>query len=240
VEKRTLDLSAVRRSPSLFEVVSEQLLEAIREANLTPGTRIPSERELAEQFGVSRTVVRESIRHLSAKGVLEVVSGAGVQVADMNHEGVSESLELYLRQRGVLTPQAMYEVRQTLECKAAELAAERADDEQVQVLIEICDEMHRSVNDADAASKADVAFHRAVAQATGNALFVVLIDSIGDVMFHMRRMTLNDPARGKFANEAHRAIAQAIAEHDSVAARRAMEEHLDDSIAAYQRSASTV
>ncbi len=111
----SLDLKAVSRNPSLYETVSEQLLAAIRSAKLEPGARIPSERELGERFGVSRTVIREAIRHLAAKGVLEVVSGSGVVIADASPTNVSESLDLYLRQRGPIEPGQIHEVRETLE-----------------------------------------------------------------------------------------------------------------------------
>ena len=65
------------------------------DTKLEPGARIPSERDLGERFGVSRTVVREAIRHLAAKGVLEARSGHGVRVADLQHEGVAETIELF-------------------------------------------------------------------------------------------------------------------------------------------------
>lgn len=236
MEKSSLALSAISRSPSLYEAVSEQLLAAIREADLQPGAKIPSERELGERFGVSRTVIREAIRHLAAKGVLVVITGSGVQVADVGHEGVSESLDLYLRQRGSLTPQALYEVRDTIETRTSALAAERATEVQVAALFALCDQMSDALSDAERASRADVEFHRGIAEATGNDLFLVLVDSIGDVMYQMRRATLGDAARGRVAVDAHRRIAEAIASRDPEAARRAMADHLEDSIIAYGRA----
>jgi GntR family transcriptional repressor for pyruvate dehydrogenase complex len=225
----SLELKAVDRNPSLYETVSERLLVAIRAAHLVPGDRIPSERELGEQFGVSRTVIRESIRHLAAKGLLEVVSGSGVIIADVDHSNVSESLDLYLQQRGPIDPAQVHEVRESLELRTTELAAERATDEQLAHLAVLCDRMAGVLEDADAASAADVDFHRAIAEATANPLFLVLVDSLGEVMLHIRRATLDDPRRGETAVAAHRRIAQALIARDLPGAVAAMKDHLSDS-----------
>ncbi len=89
--------------------------------------------------------------------------------------------------------------------------------------------MAEVLDDADEASAADVDFHRAIAEATANPLFLVLVDSIGEVMLHIRRATLGDPGRGRTAVAAHRVIAKALAERDVDAAVAAMREHLSDS-----------
>jgi len=234
----SLKLNAVARNPSLYESVSEQLLSAIRDAQLRPGDRIPSERELGEQFGVSRTVIREAIRHLAAKGVLEVVSGSGVLIADVGHTNVSESLDLYLQQRGPIDPAQIHEVRATLELETTELAADRASDEQLAALNDLCDRMAEVLDNADAASAADVEFHRAIAEATGNPLFLVLVDSLGEVMLHIRKATLGDSDRGRIAVVAHRRIAEALAARDVAGAVAAMREHLDDSRDVFARQGS--
>lgn len=233
---RPLVLSAISRNPSLYETVSEQLLAAIREAGLQPGARIPSERELGERFGVSRTVIREAIRHLAAKGVLEVLTGSGVQVANIGHDGVSESLDLYLRQREPLSPASIYEVRDALELRTTELAAERATQAQLEHLDELCDVMEQALDEPEEASIADVAFHRAIAEATGNDLFLVLVDSLGDVMYELRRATLGQKTRGTVAVHAHRRIAEALKSRDPQLARQAMQEHLTDSLHAFSRA----
>lgn len=236
---KPLVLSAISRNSSLYETVSENLLAAIRDAGLGPGSKIPSERELGEQFGVSRTVIREAIRHLAAKGVLEVVSGSGAQVADVGHEGVTESIDLYLRQRGPIVPDSIFEVRETLELKVTELASQRATADQLAHILDVCEHMSGVLDDPIAASKADMTFHRAIAEATGNQLFLVLVDSLGDVLYEMRRATLGDPRRGKVALESHRAIAAALEKRDSQLAVKAMKDHLSDSLHAFSRAQST-
>jgi GntR family transcriptional repressor for pyruvate dehydrogenase complex len=236
VTDKPLVLNTIRRNPSLYETVSEQLLQAIRDADLVPGSKLPSERELGEQFGVSRTVIREAIRHLAAKGVLEVLSGSGAQIADVGHEGVTESIDLYLRQRGPIEPARIFEVRETLELKVTELAAQRATNEQLAHIHDVGEQMSGVLDDPEAASQADVTFHRAIAEATGNQLFLVLLDSLGDVLYETRRATLGDPRRGAVALEAHRAIAAALLKRDPELATEAMKDHLKDSLDAFTRA----
>lgn len=228
-----LILNTLDRNPNLFEVVSERLVAAIREAKLPPGTKIPTERELGDQFGVSRTVIREAIRHLAAKGILVTQSGSGVRVADVGHEGVSESLSIFLLQRGPLDPVKINEVRNCLELKTVELAAQRASDEQIEGIRQACELMHGLEGCAEEASQADMLFHRTIAEATGNELFLVLVDSMSDVLLHVRRATLGDKKRGEIALEQHRRVAQAMEKRDVEGAIEAMRFHLADGLAAF-------
>ena len=86
----------VRREPRLSDKVAEMMLDTILSRRLAVGDRLPSERELGEQFGVSRTVVREAVRALVAKGVIEVRSGSGLRVAAVDAAAVSESMSLFM------------------------------------------------------------------------------------------------------------------------------------------------
>ena len=102
------------------------MLDTILSKRLQVGDRLPSERELGEQFGVSRTVVREAVRALVAKGIIEVRSGSGLRVAAVDAAAVSESMSLYLR-GGAFDFEKVHEVRALLEMHIAGLAAERGD-----------------------------------------------------------------------------------------------------------------
>ena len=225
----------VERNPRLSDVVSERLLEAIREAHLPAGARLPSERELGDQFGVSRTVIREAIRHLAAKGVIKVRSGSGAHVADIDGTGVSESLALYLRRRGQLDPEKINEVRETLELAIVRLAAERASKADLADIRRSCEDLAAAAGPQEAA-RADLAFHRAIAEATGNELYLLLLDSIGDVMMDIRLATLTDPGRVKLAAEQHLKVAEALERRDAGAAIAAMQDHLEDSVHAIVRA----
>src|SRR6059058_6051972 len=104
----------VGREPRLSDKVADVMLETILSKRLEVGDRLPSERELGEQFSVSRTVVREAVRALVAKGVIEVRSGSGLRVAAVNAAAVSESMSLYVHGGGI-DFERVHEVRTLLE-----------------------------------------------------------------------------------------------------------------------------
>lgn len=229
----TLTFSALDRTPSLYVVVSERMLAAIQDSGLQPGSRLPSERELGDQFGVSRTVIREAVRHLAAKGVLDTTSTKGVLVAEVGEGAVRESLELFVARHGDIDPTQIGEVREALEVAAVRLAVHRATPEQLAAIRAAAETMAAAVDDVDRASKADVEFHEQLARATGNDLFIALVNSFRDIILRMREATLVDPSRGTAAAAEHLRIAEALERRDQDAAVAAMRDHLGISVQAY-------
>jgi GntR family transcriptional repressor for pyruvate dehydrogenase complex len=227
-----LNLDRVDRTPRLSDVVSERLLAAIHDAKLEPGAKLPSERELGDQFGVSRTVIREAIRHLAARGVLDVRSGSGATVARIDSSGVTDALALFLGRTGFPDPRKIHEVRELIETQTARLAAQRATDEHLAEIRRTHERLAQVADDPEAAAEADVAFHRAIARATENELFVVLVDSIGDIMMDIRRATVWKPGRVQVGIEHHGRILAALESRDVEATVRAMEDHLVESLQA--------
>jgi GntR family transcriptional repressor for pyruvate dehydrogenase complex len=225
----------VNREPRLSDKVAELLLSTIMARGLQPGERLPSERELGQQFGVSRTVIREAVRALAAKGVIDVRTGSGLRVAAVDASAVSESMRLFLHGSGALDYGKVHEVRAMIENEVAGLAAERATDEDVERLTEICERMAGTLDDVEQASHHDVEFHRAVAECTHNELYVIMLDSIGDVLLEIRRATLGLDGRPSKGLKAHRKILDRIAAHDPAGAREAMREHLRDSQRAWRK-----
>jgi GntR family transcriptional regulator, transcriptional repressor for pyruvate dehydrogenase complex len=215
----------VNRERRLSDKVADMMLETILSDRLSVGDRLPSERELGEQFGVSRTVVREAIRALVTKGVIDVRSGSGLRVAAVDANAVSESMSLFLR-GGTLDFEKVHEVRTVLEVHLAGLAAERATDEDVAQLRAIHDRMHRETSDVEAAARDDLEFHRAIARATHNELFLLLMDSIGSSLIDIRRENLASGSAPMTLSQ-HEKILELIAMHDPHAARTAMQAHLD-------------
>jgi GntR family transcriptional regulator, transcriptional repressor for pyruvate dehydrogenase complex len=223
----------VAREPRLSDKVAEMMLETILSKRLDVGDRLPSERELGEQFGVSRTVVREAVRELVAKGVIEVRSGSGLRVAAVDASAVSESMSLFLR-GGALDFEKVHEVRRVLEVHIAGLAAERARPEDVAALRAVHERMEAESGDVEAAARDDLEFHRVIARATHNELYLVLLDSIGGSQVDIRRENLGSGS-APATLEQHAQVFDRIAAQDPEGAREAMAAHLDG-VAAWWRA----
>lgn len=230
--------SQLVREPSLAERVTEAMLESIHAGQLSAGDRLPSERELCDQFGVSRTIVREAIRGLQAKGLVDVRAGRPAVVTATTASHVSESIRLFVRgnSKDSLDPEKISEVRATLEVRMTELAAVRATDtdlEQMEIVLAAM------AADVGRASEHDAKFHRLIAAATQNVLFVILLDTVGDVLMEIRRGSLALEGRRGRALVEHRRILDALRARDVPAARAAMEHHLAESMAFYSAKSAT-
>ena len=215
----------VTREPRLSDKVADMMLETILSRRLQVGDRLPSERELGEQFGVSRTVVREAVRALVAKGVIEVRSGSGLRVAAVDAAVVSESMSLYLR-GGALDFEKVHEVRALLEVHIAGLAAERATEDDLDRMRAVHERMRRETGDVEAAARDDLEFHRVIARATQNDLYLLLMDSIGSTLIDIRRENLGSGAAPMTLSQ-HEQVLGRIAARNAAGARAAMAAHLE-------------
>jgi GntR family transcriptional regulator, transcriptional repressor for pyruvate dehydrogenase complex len=224
---RRVRFEQVEREPKLADKVADLMLERILSGQLSVGDRLPSERELGEQFGVSRTVIREAVRALLAKGVLEARAGSGLRVVAVGPATVSESMNLYVRGGG-LDFQHVHEVRRMLEVHITGLAAERAAEDDIDRLAAVHDQMAASLGDFEAAALHDLEFHRAIARATHNELFLVLMDSIGHALLDIRRANIARGGTGPLTVEEHGEILAALRARDPKRARTAMRTHLDN------------
>lgn len=225
------DFAAIRREPSLASRVTEELLEAIASGRLRPGDALSTERALSEQFGVSRTVIREAVRGLQAKGVLEITTGRGATVAAVSPTRVAETIELYVRgaqSQELITPADIAEIRSTLEMRLVELACERATDAELAAMAKEVDAME-SAPTPEISAIHDEEFHRLLAVATHNALYVTLLSSINAAMKAIRVRSLYVEGRVAEAVAEHRAVLEAALSRDVAQARAAMREHLEDS-----------
>jgi DNA-binding FadR family transcriptional regulator len=139
-------------------------------------------------------------------------------------------MQLYLKGIGGMDYSMVHEVRTVLEQRIAHLAAERATDEDVARLRAVLELMRSALDDPHLASVNDLEFHRTIAQMTGNPLFLVLLDSIREILMEIRLATLSVPGRPEEAFDWHQRILDRIAAGDSDGAERAMKEHLVDSM----------
>jgi GntR family transcriptional repressor for pyruvate dehydrogenase complex len=212
------------RGVGLADKVASAVADSIAAGRLEPGDKLPSERELGELFGVSRPVVREAVRSLTAKGLLADNPRRGHVVQALGRETVTESLTLYLRGQQLDYGKLM-EVRVVVEVENAGLAAGRASAEQVAVLRQAAARLELGMPAQDAAL-VDVEFHRAIATATDNAFFEILIDSIREVLLTVQLPTLADETIVKQVQCDHERILERIAAGDVDGSRLAMREHL--------------
>jgi GntR family transcriptional repressor for pyruvate dehydrogenase complex len=230
------DFSPLRRAPRLSDELADVILKSIIQDNLRPGDPLPSQRELGEQFGVSRTVVREAVRSLAAKGVIDVRSGSGLRVAATDAASVRESMALFLRTMSPPALDKVWEVRKTLETLIVALAAERATADNVTELRRLCDRYGDALDNLatdgglDTVARLDADFHHAIAEATQNELYVMILDAIADALNEIRRIAVRygNPESATQALTFHREIVERIATHDPLGARNAMSEHLDE------------
>lgn len=220
------EFTSLARGKRLSDRVAETMRDAIISRNLHPGTQLPTERELGDQFGVSRTVIREAIRVLDAKGIVDVRSGSGLRVAAVDSSTVTQSLSWFIR-GGKLQYSKVHEIRDVIEVQMTGLAAERVSNDQLSDLQRAHDRFTDLVaSDVEAAAWADVEFHDHIARATGNELYSVILESIADALIEVRRELL---AAGSGAETIaqHARILDRIAAGDSAGARSAMRDHLE-------------
>jgi GntR family transcriptional repressor for pyruvate dehydrogenase complex len=219
-------------SPLVAERLSDRLAarlgRQIESGELTPGDRLPTEQALAEAHGVSRTVVREAVHQLRSRGMLHSRQGSGVYVAaPPAHRALEFDTEVLDSMEAVVH---VREVRRALEGEIAFLAAERATRGQIAALRRALVEIDRAVAAGGDGVAEDMAFHRALAQATANPQFGRLMEFLGQYLHDAMRITrANEARRADFMESVraeHRAIVEAIEAHDPKAARRRALDHM--------------
>jgi GntR family transcriptional repressor for pyruvate dehydrogenase complex len=216
----------VVRSSRLYEQIVQQVEESIRKGVMKPGDQLPPERELAQQFGVSRTAVREAVKALREKGHVEAYPGRGTFITDGTSHAIRQSLDRMIRIGQPEGSGFLAEVREILEPEIASLAAVRADAQDIAAMREPIAVMDEARKDADAFIEADLDFHLALAEAAANPLILSLIDSIVGLLREQRMrifLVEGGPDRGQYH---HKRILEAIEHHDPVGAREAMKAHL--------------
>ncbi len=214
------------RTSRLYEQIVQQVEESIHKGALKPGNQLPPERELAHQFGVSRTAVREAVKALREKGLVEAYPGRGTFVTDGTSHAIRQSLDRMIRIGQPEGSTYLAEVREILEPEIAALAATRADAEDLTSMHEAVSIMDKAKRDSDAFIEADLDFHLALAEAAGNPLILTLIDSIVGLLREQRLRIFQvegGPERGQYH---HKKIMEAIERHDPLGAREAMKAHL--------------
>jgi len=217
----------VVRTSRLYEQIVQQIEESVLNGSLKPGDQLPAERDLAQQLGVSRTAVREAVKTLSEKGLVEAYSGRGTFVTDGTSQAARQSFDLMVKVGQQEGSPHLAELRLILEPGIAAIAAERIKDEDLTAMRDAVAVMDRSQKDPEAYIEADLDFHLALAEAVANPLILSLIDSIVGLLREQRIKIFNvegGPQRGQFH---HKRILEAVERRDPEMARSAMRAHLE-------------
>ena len=222
---------------NLAEQVMVRLSADIHSGRLGPGARLPTEQALTSALGVSRTVVREAVAALRADGLVVTRRGSGAYVADPTAGPFRIAARLKTSIGDVLE---IMELRLAVEVEAAALAAERASRRQVAEIRTAWRAIDRALKRGEGAVAEDFAFHRAIAEATGNRQFPRFLAFLGSHVIPRQsvRLSIDTPAQRRAYLERiqheHARIVAGISDQDPAEARRAMREHLTRSLERYR------
>src|ERR1700690_3914551 len=224
------------KTSRLYEQIVQQVEESILIGQLKPGDQLPAERDLAQSFGVSRTAVREAVKTLREKGLVEAYSGRGTFVTDGTSQSIRQSLDRMIKIGQPDGSIQLAEMRAILEPGIAALAAVRFEDQHLATMREAIAVMERSGHNPESYIEADLDFHLSLAEAPANPLILSLIDSIVGVLREQRFRIFNvagGPERKQFH---HKRFLEAIEQRNPEKARAAMRALLEQVREDYQAS----
>lgn len=216
----------------IYQQIVEQISGMIREGALRPGDRLPPERQLAEEFGVSRAAVREALSALGLMGLVEVRHGEGTFVRSVSEEGLVTPMALLLTmERNEALGLELLEIRSALEAEAAYLAAQRWEPEDLVAMEDSLEQMDTALHTGELGAEADWKFHRAVATASGNGLLLQIMRTLSENMQESlklyRERLLRIPTMDRTLLDEHWGILEAIRERKPELAHDRMRAHIE-------------
>ncbi|SEG89557.1 transcriptional regulator, GntR family [Actinacidiphila yanglinensis] len=209
-------------------LIVDQVRSLIHDGKLTPGDRLPPEREMCERFGVSRVTVREALRVLEAGGLVEIRVGAhgGAFVTQPTSDRVGAGITDLLTLSQV-TAQDVTEVRLVLEVGIIPLVCASADEDDLTALGDICDRQEAALSTGQYDVALSAEFHTRLAAATHNTAFEMLVHSFhGPLLMSLTKAQKTAPEMGRRGVEEHRALIEAVRTQDAETGERIMREHL--------------
>lgn len=220
-------ISKIDKGLSLTEKTEEQVLEAIRQKIFLPGDKLFGEIELSENFGVSRTVVREALHRLAGRGILEARKGCGFYVATDQFSFVTNSLYHLLEMKsGSSSLLNIVDVRLVIEPEIARRAAVNHTEEDFANLKDYYSLMEAQIGNPQNMVRYDIDFHRLIAKATNNPILPVMMEPIFQLMSKFISQTYEYPHSPLLALKAHANIISAFEKHDGEGAFMAMNKHM--------------
>src|SRR6187431_1288947 len=212
----------------LYRQIAEQLRSLIQSGEFPPGSRLPAERELAQQLGVSRPSVREALIALEVEGWVEVRTGSGVYVLDRSGHLNGHAVQVSPSEWG---PLELIRARRVIEGEIASMAALEGKRKQVDAIGAALASMHQDADAGVQPRQGDRAFHLAVAQAAGNVVLLETVQTFWDArrgpLFEKLGDHFETVPSWRIAIAEHEIVYTAIRDHDGDAAREAMQNHLD-------------
>lgn len=214
----------------IYEEVSEAILGMIKNGTLKPGDKLLPVHQLAEQFQVGRSAVREALSALRAMRLIEMKQGEGTYVKNFTPSALTSSLSttLLMKQEDIVN---LFEVRKVLEVGVVGAAALKRTDENIHNMKRWLDEMQKGMGDEQAGEKADFHFHMAIAEASHNNILLELMNHVSEMIAEAigetRRIVLyGEQTTAERLLEEHRKIYEAVLKNDVEAAQQAMQNHL--------------
>lgn len=217
---------ADNRTGKLYEEIAAQMMEQIRSGALRPGDRLPPERTLAEEYGVSRTAIREALRSMEMMGCVESHVGEGTYIKTPSLQEIVDPFSMLIAQNGRMGGD-LIEARLILETEIAALAARRRTDEQLSALEKTLAEMRRDIESGGMGIEADERFHEILVGAAGNEALSTMLNMCAGMLSRTRPLTQSIKGVPKMALKDHTAIFEAVRIQDERTARRLMCGHLN-------------
>lgn len=209
----------------LFQDIVRQIQDQIRDGRLKPGDRLPSERELAEMMQVSRNSLREALRTLEIMNYVEIKPGEGVYIKQVTVDDLLKPLTSAISDDKVLLLDLL-DVRDLIEAETARLAAIHASPEDIEQIEKIIESAKQTIDSGGTGLREDSDFHSAVAQATHNTAYVVLMNLIKDSLSLSREATLRIKGQPARTIDDHIKVYKAIRDKDPEKASHLMKEHI--------------
>ena len=213
------------KSTRIYEEIVRQVKQLIADGKLKSGDRLPPERDLAEKFMVSRTSVREALRALQSRGLIEIRAGEGAFICDISVDTLIEPLALVILPHREAVGE-LFEARRLLEPAIAALAARRATREEMVEMERILEDQSKEVLQGRTGVAQDTALHAAIAHSAHNRAITRIVGTLMDLLAQSREESLHTPGRPTRSHADHRRILDAIRRRDEMAAHRAMLDHL--------------
>lgn len=217
------------KTPKVYDQVIEEIKNKIKNGQIKKGDKLPSEREMAESLGVSRTSVREALRALEVIGLVESRQGAGNYIRTNFNNSLFEPLSImFMLQES--SPKEMYDLRETLELQCAKLSAKNIEDNELELLTAILDRMYVAESEEESL-ELDIKFHYLLAKTSRNVLLINVLEVISQLMDEFikksRMQILHEGNTRENLLEIHENLVRALKCRDELKVSSAMKEHFD-------------